>query len=245
MDARTYLNLARHLPISSLDKITRGGGIVVIAPHPDDESLGCGGLIAEASELGCPIHLIFVSDGTGSHPNSIAFPKARLLLEREAEAKRAGALLGLAPSSIAFLRLPDCSVRPTGEDGERAIATIADAADEIDASAIFVTSDLDPHCDHQASFEIVRRVREKLSHIQVYAYPVWAWHKTDLPHLPGPPRGFRLNVKRHLASKRAAIEQHRTQLGELIQDDPKGFRLDRAMIDFFLAPYEIYLEVAR
>jgi hypothetical protein len=49
-------------------------------------------------------------------------------------------------------------------------------------------------------------------------------------------------VQRHIARKRAAIEQHRTQMGDLIQDDPQGFHLDREMIDFFLAPYEIYLE---
>jgi LmbE family N-acetylglucosaminyl deacetylase len=151
-------------------------------------------------------------------------------------------MLGVAASAMTFLRLPDRSVKAEGADGKRAISEIVRAAREIQASAIFVTSNLDPHCDHQASFDIVQRARAELRHIRVYAYAIWAWRSAELPMMPAHPRGFRLEIKQHLARKRAAIEQHRTQVGDLIRDDPQGFHLDREMINFFLTRYEIYLE---
>src|SRR5690606_16204888 len=46
--------------------------ITVIAPHPDDESLGCGGLIAALAADGRAVQVVFVTDGAGSHPNSAA-----------------------------------------------------------------------------------------------------------------------------------------------------------------------------
>src|SRR3984893_10953906 len=61
---------ANALPVADLDQIFGTGGIVVVAPHPDDETLGCGGLIALASQLGRNIQVVVISDGVGSHPNS-------------------------------------------------------------------------------------------------------------------------------------------------------------------------------
>ena len=78
------------LPLGGLNDIIGTGTCLILAPHPDDESLGCGGLIAEATDLGLAVRLIFVSDGTGSHCNSLLFPKLRLRRERELEANRAG-----------------------------------------------------------------------------------------------------------------------------------------------------------
>ena len=62
------------------------GNALVIAPHPDDESLGCGGTIALLRQRGYSVHVLFVSDGTMSHPNSPAYPAERLRKVREAEA---------------------------------------------------------------------------------------------------------------------------------------------------------------
>jgi hypothetical protein len=53
----------RVLPIASIDTITNSGSVMVLAPHPDDESLGCGGLIAELAENGRPPVIVVMSDG--------------------------------------------------------------------------------------------------------------------------------------------------------------------------------------
>ena len=75
---------------------------IVVAPHPDDESLACGGLIADACRQGLRGKVVIVSDGAGSHPNSKAYPPDRLRSLREEEAKQAGAELGLKPEEICF-----------------------------------------------------------------------------------------------------------------------------------------------
>ena len=77
MNAGEALEAARSFAFATLAERLGDGGLVVIAPHPDDESLACGGLIAEAHAEGRPVRVVIVSDGTGSHPASKTYPRAR------------------------------------------------------------------------------------------------------------------------------------------------------------------------
>ncbi|MDQ3548830.1 MAG: PIG-L family deacetylase, partial [Chloroflexota bacterium] len=101
------LHCIEELPLRSVEEIGTLGPTLVIAPHQDDESLGCGGAIALLSDAGMPVHVVFVSDGSGSHPASRRFPAPALTTLREREALAALAILGVQPTSVTFLRLPD------------------------------------------------------------------------------------------------------------------------------------------
>src|SRR5271165_6675226 len=82
------------------------GRVAVFAPHPDDESLGCGGLIARLKDEGSLVHVVVMSDGSGSHPNSRRYPGPKLAALRQTEARAAVARLGLDPASeLEFLGL--------------------------------------------------------------------------------------------------------------------------------------------
>ena len=244
MTAAEFLAAAADLPIGTLADVTDGGGLVVVAPHPDDESLGCGGLIAAACAAGVDVRLIVVSDGIGSHPNSRRYPPARLRALREEETRYAAAALGLDATAVQFLRLPDRSVPAHGAAAAAASDAIVAAAQACRARAVCVTWRHDPHCDHAASACLVDAARERLGGTRVFAYPVWGWALPAGTEVGGPPTGLRLDVSRHLPAKAAAIAAHRSQTTSLIDDDPGGFRLAPEMIARLTGRYEILLDGA-
>ena len=244
MKARDFLTAAEALPVADLARLTGGRGLVVVAPHPDDESLGCGGLIAEARARGLPVRLVVVSDGAGSHPNSPSHPPARLRALRERETVEAVRALGLGPEHVRFLGLPDRFVPGEGPGAEAAAEAVADAVQAIEAGALFTTWARDPHCDHAAAAAIAVLARRRLTGVALYAYPVWGWTLPADTEVGGPPRGVRLDVSAHLPAKARAVAAHRSQTTGLIADDPTGFRLEPAMLARFARPHEIFLEVA-
>ena len=137
MTVGEVLAAAHSFPFRPLREMLEARPFIVIAPHSDDESLACGGLIADACRQGVRGKVVIVSDGTGSHPNSRAYPPDRLSSLREEEARQAGTELGLKPEDMLFLRLPDRFVPYRGEDAERAIGVIADCVREIGAGSLF------------------------------------------------------------------------------------------------------------
>ena len=129
MTAGELLDAAHSFPFHPLREKLEDRPFIVVAPHPDDESLACGGLIADACRQGLRGKVVIVSDGAGSHPNSKAYPPDRLKALREEEARRAGAELGLEPEDMLFLGLPDRFVPYEGEEAERAIGQIVDCVE--------------------------------------------------------------------------------------------------------------------
>lgn len=241
MNAAAFLAAAEALPVGDFDQLVGEGGLVVVAPHPDDESLGCGGLIAEACARGRPVRVMIVSDGCGSHTHSATYPPDRLRALRETETLEAVVALGLGRQHVQFLRLPDGNVPPSGPEAEAAATAIVAAADEIGASALFVTWGHDPHRDHKASAAIVTLAGDRLGTKRVFAYPIWGWTLPEDLEVGAPPQGQRLDITAHLPAKAAAIAAHRSQITDLIADDPSGFRLEPAMLARFARPYEIFI----
>ena len=94
-NALDVLQAMRALPVADLEALTGDGPLLVLAPHPDDESLGCGGIIAEARARGHAVYVTVVTDGTASHPGSRTHTAARLQAVREKEVQAAVAELGV------------------------------------------------------------------------------------------------------------------------------------------------------
>ena len=241
--AARVLAAMRALPASDLGAETGGAPLLVLAPHPDDETLGCGGLIARAVASGQEVRVLVLTDGTKSHPNSAAYPAARLQRLREAESREAARALGLDPAHVAFLGLPDAHLPQHGPAATRAADAVAAHASDMGAGALFVTWRHDPHGDHKAAAALARAVAARLR-IVLFEYPVWGWTLPPRRLLEaGEPRGFRLDVRAHLPAKRRAIACHRSQRGLVVEDDPGGFTMEPHFVELFTGPYEVFLRV--
>jgi LmbE family N-acetylglucosaminyl deacetylase len=232
----------RSLPIGGLDEIIGSGTCVVLAPHPDDESLGCGGLIAASVAVGRAPLVVILTDGAGSHAGSRAYPPERLRAVRAGEAQAAVATLGLAQDRLVFLREPDTAAPYDGPAFDAVVAKLVRLVRrETHCSAILAPWRHDPHCDHEAASLIAAAVASAVG-IRHVAYPVWGWMMPPDKAVAGSPgSGWRLSVETFLPRKRAAIFAHETQYGGLITDDPAGFELPKDLLAVFEGPYETYL----
>ena len=223
-------------------------GTVIFAPHPDDESLGCGGLMATLTDRGQRVYVVFVSDGSMSHPNSKKFDRERRITLREQEALAACSVLGVASEDIRFLRLPDGAVpRQGSRDFDGVVASLAERLGQWQADTLVVPWRRDPHPDHRATWELCQAVTERLSRPPRWIeYPVWMWETRNAVDLPRPDEMiiWRLNVDDQLARKQRAILAHASQYAGLIDDDPRGFQLQEQMLDHFRRPYEVFFEEA-
>ncbi len=222
------------------------GATVVVAPHPDDESLGCGGVLALLAEAEKSPKVIVVTDGSRSHPNSKSHPQEKLAELRERETLLATEALGLRSDSVHFLRYRDCGLPPLESQAFTAAAErCAGLLEMLGIESIFVPWRRDPHCDHELTWQLFHAAVRQLSTAPRWLeYPVWAWEHaaTDVAPREEEASAWRLDISTVADRKNRAIQQHRSQLGEVIRDDPKGFALTPAMLAHFSRGWELFIE---
>lgn len=227
------------------------GKTLVVAPHPDDESLGCGGAIALLRELNLEVFIATFSDGTLSHPNSRKFPPAKLRELRERETARALAHLGVPADKAFFLRYRDRSVPDAAAPAEfgKAVSFFADLLAKLQPQTILAPWRRDPHPDHRACWQITRAALDEGGGFdcRLLEYPIWLWEMAEDDDLPVEENIeiFRLDISGTIAKKQAAIRAHRSQTTNLIDDDPTGFRLSPEVLAHFAVPFETYVEEKR
>jgi LmbE family N-acetylglucosaminyl deacetylase len=225
------------LPLAGVTRVLGGCRPLVLAPHPDDESLGCGGMIAAACAAGLVPAVAILTDGAASHPQSRQYPPARLAGQREAEAREAVAILGLPADKLFFMREPDTKLAADGAVIERLLAIAA----REDCGVVVGPWRGDPHCDHEAAAAIAEAIAIRLG-ARLLSYPVWGWVRDGDDMLAETrTQGWRLDITAQLDRKRRAIAAHVSQHGGLIGDSPGGFSLPAELLAVSARPYEVFL----
>jgi N-acetylglucosamine malate deacetylase 1 len=204
---------------------------IVFAPHQDDETLGCGGLIALKRSLGLPVKVIFLTNGdayTGDHDAALAYV-------RRDEALNALAILDVAPADVAFWDYPDAKLRHLSATQQTALVTqIRQAIATYPIAEIYVPHAMDQHDDHEATHDYVQQAIAATGQPHLlYQYPVWIFWKAPLllKLKPRQLKGWRrLNIQAVMPQKQAAIAAHSSQIPTL----PAGF------IDRFYQPEELF-----
>jgi LmbE family N-acetylglucosaminyl deacetylase len=219
---RDILAAFRALPLAGIESLLGSCRPLILAPHPDDESLGCGGLIAAACAAGMPPAVAILTDGSASHPCSRSYPPERLAALRETEARAALSILGLPAGKLFFLREPDTKLAGRGAVIDR----LCDIARLADCRMVIGPWAGDPHCDHEAAAAIAEAV---------------AARGGDTLLADASTVGWRLDISRWRNLKAKAIAAHESQYGALITDSPDGFELPKSLLDVFAQPYEVFL----
>jgi len=152
------------------------GPVLIIAPHADDETLGCGGLIAALTAHGTPVHVIYVSD-SAAQSWSRGLDRADRATQRRSEALAALATLGVPAARVHFLEAPDGELdRLDLAIHRRTLVAFADALRRIDPREIFQPLLGEGSTEHDAAVWLADEAL-RLAGVAArrWEYPVWAW----------------------------------------------------------------------
>jgi LmbE family N-acetylglucosaminyl deacetylase len=181
-------------------------GLVVIAPHPDDETLGLGAMTAQLVASGVDVQVISVSDGGAS---GTLWDRTRLEATQRYELHRAAKVLGVpAPLSLG---LPDGQLTNHEDRLADLLAGILESA--APGTWCAATWRGDGHPDHEAVGRAAVEACERTG-VALLEYPVWMWHWAS-PADPAVPWDRAYSVRasgRALDRKRLAAQCFRSQL---------------------------------
>jgi LmbE family N-acetylglucosaminyl deacetylase len=173
---RTLLDLlSRPFPL-------RTGVTLVFSPHQDDETFGCGGLIARKRNDGLPVHVVFITDGTASHLGHPTLSAKEVGVIRRQEAQAALAILGVESVAIHFLDEPDGTLqRISPERQELLVARIAAQLQQIGPTEILLPCNPDGSTEHEAAFGcVIAALQRTGQQPEIWQYPVWSWWNPQL-----------------------------------------------------------------
>lgn len=125
-----------------------GHKVLVLAPHPDDESLACGGALVLHTDHGDPVKVVFLTDGAAAHHDGRYTPSEYVALRKQ-EALAAASILGV--DDLDFWEIPD---RQLGS-AEGVLVRLIDLLREYRPELIYAPSPLEFHPDHRAAAELV------------------------------------------------------------------------------------------
>ncbi|WP_099867230.1 PIG-L deacetylase family protein [Pararhizobium haloflavum] len=221
-----------------------GEPILVVAPHPDDETLGCGGLIALAMKVGIKVHTLFVTDGSASHPASKKYTPDLMADIRAAEAQEALRRLGAKNQPSSFLKLRDGRMPVPGQNEYADVVDfVSDLVSVSKFKTVIVPWRRDPHTDHRICWQIatdaVRRSGRQTTFLE---YQIWLEESGRPEDWPGEAEvdDATLDISEVVDIKLHALAAHRSQMGMVVDDDPSGFVLSSKTIARLVVDTESY-----
>ncbi len=192
--------------------ISSPGKVLIIAAHPDDEVLGCGGTIARLAEEGKEIFCVFLGKGKASRfedeeENSAVIKQERKILLQESA--RAGKILGIKDSF--FLDFPDQKYETVS------LQDVVDALREIfrkvNPSMVFTHHVQDINLDHHITWEAVERLCREIEQkdLELYSFIIPAaseWHGVSFA-----PNAI-VDITSTFSKKEAALRAYESELPE-------------------------------
>jgi LmbE family N-acetylglucosaminyl deacetylase len=184
-------------PVAVLPAFRRA---LVIAPHPDDESLGCGGTMARLADRGTAVTTLTASDGEATQGSDL--PPEEIARLRRSEAERAAAISG---AEARFLGLPEGRL---AEHPHELTSGLRKALSELEPDAVLAPWLLDGGSDHRAVAAALADALDGAGDArlpEVWGYEVWT------PLVPN----RMVDITAVIERKREAVAAHETAAGAL------------------------------
>jgi N-acetylglucosamine malate deacetylase 1 len=145
--------------------------VLVLAPHPDDESFGCGGTVRLLTSSGGQVDVVYLTRGELGAENvesTTLGDQERLAVQRSDEGRQACRVLGV--SGVQFLAGRDGHLRSQPELAAEILRILADGQ----YRSVFCPWPLESHRDHAATFDMLVAALGQYPHqIEVWLYEVW------------------------------------------------------------------------
>jgi LmbE family N-acetylglucosaminyl deacetylase len=206
------------------------GSCLVLAPHPDDETLGCGVTIMRKLAASASVWVAIVTDGRHSH-HSAMITGSELAGIRRSEAVEACRILGLEAGKVRFLDYEDQALSKNMAPLTEQLRTLIA---EIEPREIYLPSAIDSNPDHRAlNAAALAAIERTKADIDVFEYPIWFWDPRAWVDIGSPPltmawqlmtrpigalftlRPMFVRGGDYLARKRTAFAAHRSQATNL------------------------------
>lgn len=165
--------------------------VLVLAPHPDDETLVCGGTIARLASEGAHVQVVVVTDGTASR---VDLEEGELRRRRRDEARTACDALGVPPPL--FHGFPDGGLEGLVDEVGREVAS---HLRDLEPDVVFLPWFGDGHPDHRAVNDALRAAAPD-ARIRIYGGETWT---------PAPITRL-VDITGTIGRKRAAVGAHAT-----------------------------------
>jgi LmbE family N-acetylglucosaminyl deacetylase len=223
---------------SEYDRKDLDKSAIVFSPHFDDETLGCGGIIFKKKQAGADVKIVFMTDGSKSHKHLISEDELRTIRQNEGVA--CAQVLGLKQEDVLCLKLEETKLKDLEE---AAIERVRQILDEQKPEEIFIPYSREPLLwseDHLATTRIIKSALQFYTKDAiVYEYPIWFWFHWPWVELFAPKEPLRSVILKNtidyrfglrllqdfrcsvyigdiLENKRAALEQHKSQMTRLL-----------------------------
>ena len=215
---------------------------IIFSPHPDDEVLGCGGLIVQKRQMGTEIYLVFMTDGRASHQSRFISPPELAAL-RATETRACARAMGVPEKNLIFLEFEDRALSQRQAEAQKRVRHILQS---LSPAEVFVPFRREAPADHVATYRIVRNALleidgQGLPAIDCYEYLVWTprlwfWKIREFYQSH---KWLRVDVRMVQPLKQWALACYRSQT-TVLYPDPRWSTLPKDLLSWCAQPHEYY-----
>ena len=226
-----FSDFVRAIPI----RAPFGKSMVVIAPHQDDEAIGCGGALALQASSGNAASIVLLTDGADGC-EEFGFTRQAMMEMRNEESRRAAAAIAVTPI---FLN------HPVLADDAAQIEELAEILIERKADAVFIPFPLDGHRDHRTANYILAGALRKISwNVRVFGYEVWGMCIPNVVLIIDDVIETKTEMLRCFTFANSALDYVNSTLGlNMFHSRMLGAGMCRYAERFFELPREEYIEL--